>query len=346
MEIREITNQTELDAFIGSQDKSQFLQSWLWGEFSRALPNTILRLGVFDNGRLVGSAQIIEHALPLGKKYWYVPRGPVVEARLSVQEYQTAWQALVEELVSRAERQSIMFIKLEPPLETMSKHMFDSLMQGWRLQPVHFVQPQDSWYLTLDRSADELLGAMHPKTRYNIRLAEKKGVQVHIGGDVHDFDAFWRLMETTARRDHFRQHTKAYYKELCRRLCHTDFMKMFLAEYNGQIIAANLVAFFGDTVTYVHGASADEYREVMAPHLLQWRQIQEAQQRRFRYYDFWGVLAEEKQTTTEAASHPWSGITRFKRGFGGAEIRYIGAYDLILDMVWYKLYKTVQRLRI
>jgi lipid II:glycine glycyltransferase (peptidoglycan interpeptide bridge formation enzyme) len=120
----------------------------------------------------------------------------------------------------------------------------------------------------------------------------------------------------------------------------SGFLKMFLAEYQGKIIAANLIILFGDCVTYVHGASGDEYREVMAPHLLQWRQIQAAKKLGFKYYDFWGVAptgADEK--------HPWQGITRFKRGFAGSEFNYLGARDLILDTFWYRIYKTVQRLR-
>ena len=341
MDIREITDQQALDAFVGSLGRSQFLQSWRWGEFNRQLPSRVVRLGIFDGDSLVGSAQIIEHALPLGKEYWYVPRGPVVNEQMPVAKFQTAYRDLIGEIVGRAEKENIMFIKLEPPLAVASRPVFDSLMKQYQVKPVRFVQPAETLYLDVRQSEEQLLQSMHPKTRYNIRLAEKKGVEVHTGGDVHDFDVFWRLMEVTARRDSFQQHSRSYYREMFRFLAQTDFMKTFLAEYRDQVIAANFVVFFGDTATYLHGASADESREIMAPHVLQWRQIQEAKKRGLRYYDFWGVAPARA-----GEEHPWAGLSRFKRGFGGFEADYLGAYDLILDPMWYRIYKIAQRARL
>jgi len=114
---------------------------------------------------------------------------------------------------------------------------------------------------------------------------------------------------------------------------------MFIAELGGKIIAANMVVFFGDTVTYVHGASSNQYRNIMAPHVLQWRQIQAAKKEGYKYYDFWGVAPEGQE------KHHWAGITRFKKSFGGKGVSYLGAYDLILDKFWYTLYKVSHKLR-
>jgi lipid II:glycine glycyltransferase (peptidoglycan interpeptide bridge formation enzyme) len=233
-----------------------------------------------------------------------------------------------------------MFIKFEPPLPRLNEHFFVSQLKNADLRATRFIQPQDTLYLDLSLPEDKLAEALHPKTRYNIRLAERKGVGVRQDGAVNDFDDFWKLMEMTAKRDTFQHHRRAYYREMYRILGQTGFLKMFLAEYQGKVIAANLVVLFGDCATYVHGASGDDNREVMAPHLLQWRQIIEAKKSGFKYYDFWGIAptgADEK--------HPWQGLTRFKSGFSGRQFNYLGAYDLILDTFWYRIYKTVQRLR-
>jgi lipid II:glycine glycyltransferase (peptidoglycan interpeptide bridge formation enzyme) len=339
MEVKEINNQQLLDKFVGSQDKSQFLQSWSWGEFQHSQRNKVIRLGLYDGENIIGSAQVLEQILPLGKKYWYIPRGPVVDAKLPVEKFQVVWRTLLKEIVSRADKQRAMFVKIEPPLEKYNQQLFDGLVQNYDIKGVKFVQPSDSWYLELNKSESELLAFMHQKTRYNIRLAERKGVTVRTTGVVDDFEVFWQLMRETAKRDKFHSHGRAYYHDMYRQLVQTDFMKMFIAELKGKIIAANMVVFFGDTVTYVHGASSNQYRNIMAPHVLQWRQIQAAKKEGFKYYDFWGVAPEGQE------KHQWAGITRFKKSFGGKGISYLGACDLILDKFWYTLYKVSHKLR-
>ena len=106
-----------------------------------------------------------------------------------------------------------------------------------------------------------------------------------------------------------------------------------MAEYERQIIAANLVNFYGDTATYLHGSSSSKNRQVMAPHLLQWEQIKEAKNRGMKYYDFWG-FDEDK----------WPGVSRFKKGFGGEIVEYAGAYDLIWNKLWYQLYNLAKKI--
>lgn len=339
MEVREISNQQLFDRFVGSQAKSQFLQSWSWGEFQHSQQNKVLRLGAYDGEQLTGGAQIIEQVLPLGKKYWYLPRGPVVSDQIPIPKFQTAFRILLEEIVSRADKQGAMFLKIEPPLEKHSQQQFDSLVQNYDVKSTNLVQPKDSWYLELNKSESELLTSMHQKTRYNIRLAERKGVTVRTTNMINDFETFWRLMRATVKRDKFHSHSRAYYHDMYRRLIQTDFMNMFVAELEGKIIAANMVVFFGDTVTYVHGASSNQYRNIMAPHLLQWRQVQAAKKEGYKYYDFWGVAPEGQE------KHHWSGITRFKKSFGGKGISYLGAYDLILDKFWYTLYKLAKKVK-
>lgn len=341
MEIKEIADQNTLDTFIGSQERSQFLQSWQWGEFQRQLPSRVLRLGVWDAGVLAGSVQVIERVLPLGRRYWYIPRGPVISSQLPVDSYQTAFKVLLDEIMFRAEKSGAMFVKIEPAIERSSHHLLEALIKDYAVRPAAFVQPQDSLYLDITQREEKLLSEMHPKTRYNIKLAERKGVTVRTAGAIDDFESFWQLIEMTSRRDRIRSHSRAYYRDMYRILDHTGFMKMYLAEYQGKAIGANLVVFFGDTATYLHGASGDASREVMAPYLLQWRQIRDAVAAGMKWYDFGGIAP-----ATADDDHRWAGITRFKRGFGGSEVNYVGVYDLILDAFWYRLYRTIQRIRV
>jgi lipid II:glycine glycyltransferase (peptidoglycan interpeptide bridge formation enzyme) len=111
-------------------------------------------------------------------------------------------------------------------------------------------------------------------------------------------------------------------------------IKLFLAKHDGKVIAGNIVAFFGDTVTYMHGASSNEFRNLMAPYALQWHCIKLAKQSGYKYYDFYGISDDK-----------WPGVTRFKRGFGGKELEYPGTWDAVFDGVKYKIYGLLRKIR-
>jgi lipid II:glycine glycyltransferase (peptidoglycan interpeptide bridge formation enzyme) len=340
MEIREINDKKLLDAFVGSQKMSQFLQSWAWGQFQQGLGRKNWRFGVLDGQSLVASALAIKHNMPLGKNYLYLPRGPIVNNKIPVANFQNAFRQIINKIMEVAKQEGSIFMRFEPPLEKTSQPVLKSLVgNDYKLVTSQFVQPKDTLILNLSKTEEQLLSEMHPKTRYNIRLAEKKGIKVRMGVK-EDFEKFWQLNLETASRDSFKKHPKNYYQKMLEVLS-PDFLKLFLAEYESKVLVANLVVFFGDTVTYLHGASSNEYRNLMAPHLVQWKQIQEARNLGFKNYDFWGVIPGLQ--TTDYRLQSWSGLTRFKKGFGGFEVNYVGTDDLILDGFWYNIYRLGRR---
>jgi len=340
MDIVEIKEKNQLDNFVGSQKMSQFLQSWEWGEFQQRLGRKIWRLGVLDGKSLVASALAIKHNLPFGKNYLYSPRGPIVNNKIPVANFQNAFRQIINKIIEIVKQEASMFMRFEPPVEKTSQPILKSLIgNDYKSVGSQFIQPKDTLILDLSKSEEQLLSEMHPKTRYNIRLAEKKGVKIRIGVK-EDFEKFWSLNMETSQRDGFKTHPKSYYQKMLEVLS-PDFSKLFLTEYEGKVLVANLVIFFGDTVTYLHGASSNEYRNLMAPHLVQWRQIEEARKLGFKYYDFWGVIPSQQSIDYRPQS--WSGLTRFKKGFGGFEVNYVGTDDLILDGFWYNMYKMGRR---
>ncbi|MFH0804904.1 MAG: peptidoglycan bridge formation glycyltransferase FemA/FemB family protein [Patescibacteria group bacterium] len=339
-EFRTIESAGDLDQFTTSQEQSQFLQSWRWGEFQRTVGNKPLRWGLYQDGSLVAVAQVFELTLPLGRRYWYCPRGPVVDARLPVAAYAATLEQSVRHLADAAVAAHAMFLRLEPPIRRFSGQLLRTALKDFRTRDSAAVQPADTRYLDLRLPAPKLLELMHQKTRYNIRLAERKGVWVRTAKAIGDFDVFAKLIAVTAARDQFTAHTHSYYREMFRVLQPAGCLDLFIAELGGAPIAANLVVYFGDTATYLHGASADQQREAMAPYLLQWAQLQAAQRRGCQWYDLWGVAPDGADP-----SHRWAGITRFKAGFGGQLTSYVGAVDLIFDSAWYSMYKLAQRLK-
>jgi lipid II:glycine glycyltransferase (peptidoglycan interpeptide bridge formation enzyme) len=293
--------------------EKSFLQSNNWLDFQRALGRKVWQ---------IEGISIIKHNLPIGKSYLYSPR-----LRLNF-----GGQARFEEFLSKikeiAKKENAIFFKVEPSFAKASegKFFFEELKKlGFKKSKN--IQPIKTLILDIAKSEQELLNQMHYKTRYNIGLAEKK--RIEIKKDKNLFKEFWRLIEETTKRDKFRPHPKEYYQKMLK----ISGIELFVAIYKNKIIAANIVLFYKNQAIYLHGASDYNYRNLMAPHLVQWEQIKEAKKRGCVEYDFWGI--DEKK---------WPGVTRFKRGFGGKEVIYPGAYDLLFQLIWYKIYKIARKI--
>jgi len=280
--------------------EKSFLQSKAWLDFQKLLGRKVWQ---------VEGVGIIRYNLPFKKSYLYSPR---CEGKF--------FSALfLEKTKEIAKKENSIFFKAEPQ-ENIDLKQFGFVK-------AHDIQPQKTLILDILRSEQELLEKMHHKTRYNIGLAEKKGVKVK--KDRTLFEEFWRLMQETTKRDGFRSHPKDYYKKLLE-IPNTE---LFIAEYQNKIIAANIVVFYDKQAIYLHGASDYEHRNLMAAPLLQWEQIKEAKKRGCIEYDFWGI--DEIK---------WPGVTRFKKSFNGKEIEYPGAFDLIFQPFWYKIYQIARKI--
>jgi len=323
MQIIKITDKKQLNDFVGSEEHAQFLQSWQWGEFQKEINGIIWRIGaVEDSGRLVASAKLVKKQLPMGKSYFYCGRGPVIGDIKRITEITSELFNTIKEL---AAEEGVMFLRFEPVYE------FKVADFPFPVSQTINVQPSQTLILDLTKSEDEILQAMHQKTRYNIRLAEKKGVKV-VEASAGRFEEFWQLLTSTGDRDEFNLHGRSYYQNMLK--IGNSFVKLLFAEYQGKPLAGNLVVFFGDTATYIHGGSSNENREAMAPYALQWHNIKLAKQLGYKYYDWHGV--DETK---------WPGVTRFKMGFSGQVVKYPGTFDLVYDDAWYNIYKMIRKVR-
>lgn len=330
MDIRELTSPEQYERHNASQPRAQFLQSWAWGEFQRSVGRQVKRYGYFENEKMLGVANVLIHRLPLGHSYWYVPRGPV-GGKMKDEYEKLRIEEAISKVVEQARKAGAMFARIELPYTTGDVGEIENARH------VKSTQPQDTLYLDLSKSEAELLAQMHEKTRYNIRLAQKKGVLIR-KGMKDDLAHFWRINQETTTRDEFTSHGRPYYVQMFSQLP-ANMIHLYLAEYEGQVIAANLAIHYGDTATYLHGASSNVSRNVMAPHLLQWQQIQDAQRAGLRWYDFWGVAPSDD------SSHPWAGITRFKKGFGGQVVHFAPAIVVPIKPFLYTLYTLARRVR-
>jgi lipid II:glycine glycyltransferase (peptidoglycan interpeptide bridge formation enzyme) len=312
-------NREEADAFVASRpDGAELAQSWQWGELMEKEGAEIIRVGVRANGKIVAVALFIKKPIGGGVFYWYAPRGPLGES--------AAVGFLLAEFATREKK--ALFFRIEPEAGENVPPRGEIFSEIIKTLPI---QPAKTLFLDLSSREEELSAALHQKTRYNIRLAEKKGVEIITGG-AGELSEFWRLISLTGERDGFRPHGRKHYQNML--ASDADFIKLFLARYQGKNIAAGLFGFWGGRATYLHGASDNEFRNVMAPYLLQWTAIKAARAAACRYYDFYGI--DEKK---------WPGVTRFKLGFGGFVREYPGTFDLITRPAAYRLYNFLRRLR-
>ncbi len=316
MELITIKEQEEISDFLlfaGTQNGAEFLASAQWRELQIREGQSVSTWAVIDQGHIVALFNAIKKSIP-GGHFFYLPRGPVFASTFNKQQVNEIWNIIDKKF----RQEGAIFYRVESELAPpQGKKTID-------------LQPAETLLLDLSYSEAELLQAMHQKTRYNIRLAGKKGVSARLGSEA-DFDSFWRLMQATGDRDQFGIHSEKHYRAL---LGNQDFIKLFVAEHEQQVVAAGLFAFYLNKVTYLHGASDYRQRDLMAPYALQWAVIQAAQAENYQYYDFYGINEEK-----------WPGVTRFKLGFGGHRVVYPGTYDVVLKKVSYYIYLFMRRLR-
>ena len=289
----------------------------------------------------VNDVLLLFRPLPFGLSLAYVPRGPqAVEAN-------PAAATLLTRLDSAARRRRAILLKVEPDLPDLPEHAQTLAGLGFRPSP-HTIQPRRSIVLDLAGSEDDVLARMKQKTRYNIRLAGKKGVAARPAATPADVTAFTDLMRATGERDRFGVHAPAYYRAAFDLFQPLGQCALILAEWEGRLLAGVMAFILGERAWYFYGASADEERQRMAPYLAQWEAIRWARAQGARWYDLWGVPDEDEaalEAQFESRQDGLWGVYRFKRGWGGRLVRSVGAWDRVYNPLLYAAYRLYLRAR-
>ncbi len=300
---------------------SNLLQSKEWEEFQNSQGKKTFR---------IKDALLIKNKLAFGKSYLYCPNGP-----------KELDEEFIKETKSLAKKEKSIFIRVEPleniniqysPARSAQRSKRGAAI--FNIRKTRSIQPPSTLILDLTKTEDRLLSEMKSKTRYNLKLAKKRGVEIEITTDPEKIDIFHKILNETTSRDQFRGHSKDYYKKMLRFFGKEGIIKLYLAKYENEYIGANIVSFFGNTASYLHGASSNKYRNVMAPYLIQWQAICDAKEKGLKYYDFWGIAPDDDPR------HPWAGVTRFKKGFGGKQVNHPGTFDVVISKKWYMIYKV------
>ncbi len=309
------SSQTDYEVFADTAQAS-VLQYAAWGAFKEQHGWAVAR----EAGDGFAVQMLLRRKLSV--TIGYVPRGPAVDWRDPV-----AVAACFRALDALCKREGVALALIEPdaPLpadfDRAAHHLTPSDLS---------VQPLRTITVRCDRDDNALLAAMKQKTRYNVRLAAKRGVTVR-QGNVDDLPAFWALLQTTATRDAFGVHTREYYADLLHFFPAPDRGALLCAEYDGAVVAAAILLRGGPTAIYLAGASSDSHREHMPTYALQYAALQWARDAGCTHYDLWGIpptdappdaVQGEQQNVRDGL---W-GVYRFKQGFGGEVISYPGIF--------------------
>jgi peptidoglycan pentaglycine glycine transferase (the first glycine) len=329
------------DRWVAASSTGHLLQSSTWGDFKSGHGWDAVRVAVERDGEIVAGAQVFFRQA-LGLSVGYVPRGPVLDNLTT-----DTCRLLLDAIASLARRRRSIFLLVEPncPVDSESH---DMLPLCGLIESTESVQPTSTIKLDLTKSEEELLSGMKPKTRYNVRLAMKRGVTVRKADSVADIDIFCSLTAETAKRDRFGVHEPSYYRHAWETFHPKDLCSLLIAEHDGDPIAAIMVFRFGLEAIYMYGASSDFKREHMPNYLLQWEGIRWAKAKGCKVYDLWGIPPEitpETEPTEEMLQRRgglW-GVYRFKSGFGGSVVNYPMAYKSVYNRPIHWLYSRRSR---
>jgi len=318
----------EWEAFIARNPQAHLLQTAAWGELKARFGWSVERVCVGNTG-----AQILFRSLPLGLTLAYIPRGPIGD-----------WLSpLLPKLDAACKAHRAFVLKVEPD-DTSDGRLAEMLAAGGFRPSPHTVQPRRTLIVDLQGDEDQILARMHQKTRYNIRLALRKEVRVRPWEDLQTFHG---LMRQTAARDDFAAHSAEYYAAAYALFKPREMVELFVAELDGEPLAALMVFAHGRRAWYLYGASTDRERNRMPTYLLQWQAMRWAKSRGCDQYDLWGVPdvdLDVLESEFERRRRGLWGVYRFKRGFGGELSRSSGAWDRVYLRPEYAVYRLLSQI--
>jgi len=345
---------SEWDTLITRLPDPHLLQTWEWAQMKSQYGWQPMPFTWMDGSDIQAAAMVLKRSIPVGgfaRKMCvlYLPKGPLLDWT------DAALRARVlDELQALAHKQGAIFVKIDPDtwLGTGVPNSADATEdsggqalksdlggRGWVFSQDQ-IQFRNTVLIDLSASEDEILGRMKQKTRYNVRLAEKKGVAVRTGGLV-DLPLLYRMYAETSLRDGFAIRDEGYYRAVWQAFMQTTdrnrqpFAESLIAEVDGKAVAAIFVFAFGGRAYYLYGMSRQAHRERMPNHLLQWEAMKRARAAGCQVYDLWGA-----PDTFDESDSMW-GVYRFKEGLGGMVYRGLGAWDFTPSPVLYRLYTSV-----
>lgn len=303
------------------------LQSWEWGEFRKSLGQKVARLVKEEKRKPMAVFQVSFHKIPfLGATVGYLPKSNIPD------------DEILEALKQVGKENRAIFIKLEPNEEKTKQSLEKLKKLGLKEGKPLFTKFTS--IINLEREEEEIFKSFKPKTRYNIRLAQRHGVVVKEDNSEESFEKYLKLLFETTKRQGFFAHSEEFHRKQWKILNPAGISHLLTASWKGKTLAAFLLFVFNETLYYPYGASTREHKELMAPSLLMWEAILFGKRMGCKSFDLWGDTEPNPPP-----DHPYFGFHRFKEGFSPLVKEFVGSWDLVLNPLGYQVYKTVDKVR-
>lgn len=297
------------DDLIQFKQYGCFMQSWNWADFKELEGHKTFRYGLFWENKLVGGCIFYFYPHPSPANLLMAPGGPLLPPNLG----EEGMELLTAQAAILAKKMGAIALRIEPPWPEKP-----SYLNGFVRAPVDLL-PSETLLIDLRLTETELLAAMKPKGRYNLRLSWRRGVETEFSNNPQIIPVFYDIFWQTVQRQNFFGEPYSFFINLCQTLFAVNRAEIGLAKWQGQVLAAILVIYYGNRATYLYGGRCLEHPEVMAPYSLHWAAMQRAKARGCTMYDFYGF--------TRAPNHEYAKFSQFKSRFGGVPITTIGAHD-------------------
>lgn len=329
--VKKIGDKNTWEEFLTEHLEANFLQSWYWGEFQEKINRKIIRTGFYSLGKLVGVMLVIVEPAKRAR-YLIVPGGPIIDWGKP-----SLVNAFAQNLRRIGKEQGYTFARVRPQAldNDFSRRIFRKL--GFVNAPM-YLHAELTSQLEIKRAEDELLAGMRKATRYEIKKAILLGIKIEENGEKNIRD-FYELQIETARRQKFVPFARDFLETQFEVFIKYNKAILYTAKYKNKILAQAVIIFYGPEAVYHYGASTDEGRRYPGAYLIQWEAIKEAKKRGIQRYNFWGVSPENSK------DHRFKGLSLFKRGFGGNDVAYLPAQDLVFDKSRYLINYWVEKIR-
>lgn len=324
----EIKNWNHL--IIANPDGGHFLQSSQWGNFKNEWGWQPMRF-IFENGSQKIPIQILKKKTFLGW-IWYCPKGPGLTSFSD-----KSWPDIIKSLAEAGRKNNAFILKIEPEVIEIEKEIKNYAALGL-VKSAEDLQFKATIFVNLKKTEEEILASFKPKTRYNIRLAQKHGVLVREDNSQNGMEILYGLFSETSKRAGFFPRPKEYYFDYWKKCIESDMGKIFIASLNGEPLAALFAYHLGKKIWYKDGGSSKKFKESMAPYLLQRETMRWAKKHGYEIYDL--VAVPPKNQLNE--KNPFWGIYKFKSGFNPNITEFTGCLDLPIKKQRYRLWTKLE----
>ena len=332
IEIKDANSRSKWDKFVTSHPEANFLQSWDFYEFHASRGNQIVRRIAEKDGKIIGAyAGVVENAKR--GRHLAIAGGPILDW-----SDKKLVDHIFEDIKEQGKSHSCVFVRVRPQLERTDKAYQIFKSHGLKPAPT-YLSVEYAAILDLHKSEEEIIKGMHRRIRYAVNNARNKGFTIEKSQDPKDIHEFYQIQLSTARRQNFVSFSEDYLTKQFTAFAKNNEAVLYTAKYNGEILAQNFMIFYGNEASYHYAVSTELGTKMSGSPILHVEAMRDARARKIYRYNLWGIVGEDEK------DHRFYGVSFFKRGFGGDELKYLPAHDLVINPVKYQKTKIIEKIR-